>query len=80
MPRSRRFSTVHGSVLALLLGAWFTWCPEQSAAVPNFIFPDSGYEKLFFGDVKGLSAKQLRISRNEIFARHGYPFSSAALR
>jgi hypothetical protein len=36
-------------------------------------------KQLTDADLSGLSADQLRMARNEIFARHGYPFQSADL-
>jgi len=44
------------------------------------LFPNSSFEKLSRSMVQALSLPELSIARNEIFARHGYPFRSAALR
>jgi len=40
------------------------------------IIPDSQYRYLTTSDLRGLSAWQLNIARNEIYARHGRPFDS----
>ncbi|WP_179295547.1 TcaA 3rd/4th domain-containing protein [Bacillus sp. FJAT-45350] len=45
----------------------------------GFIFPDSHYRKLIRSEVSSLSKGELRIARNEIYARHGYPFQSEDL-
>ena len=36
--------------------------------------------KLTYNDIRSLSKPQLRILRNEIYARHGYIFKSADLK
>ncbi|MGH9331069.1 MAG: caspase family protein [Vicinamibacterales bacterium] len=67
--------------------------PQQQAAVPppepppvqqpdygsGFIFPDSSNRRLSREELSGLSAADLRIARNEIFARRGRFFRSADL-
>ncbi len=40
----------------------------------DYIIPESSSRKLTRKDVKGKSARQLRIARNEIYARHGRLF------
>lgn len=46
----------------------------------GFIFPDSDRRLLTLGDLRGLSSDELRIARNEIFARRGRYFDSADLK
>jgi hypothetical protein len=41
------------------------------------IIPDSSTRRLTRNDTVQLSVAQIRIARNEIFARHGFTFSSA---
>lgn len=41
----------------------------------DYLFPQSSSEYLTDDDVKNLSANELAIARNEIFARYGYIFS-----
>jgi hypothetical protein len=57
--------------------------PVQAAAQPSsngsFVIPDSGRRMLTPADLAGLSAQQLKIARNEIFARHGRIFLGPAL-
>jgi hypothetical protein len=48
-------------------------------AQPDFIFADSDRRLLTADDLRGLSKDELRIARNEIFARRGRYFSSADL-
>ena len=43
-------------------------------------YPVTRIRKLVYGDVANLSASDLRIMRNEIYARHGYIFSSDDLK
>lgn len=51
-----------------------------SATPGGFIFPDSDRRRLTPGDLQRLSKDDLRIARNEIFARRGRYFESADLR
>lgn len=44
-----------------------------------FILPASGDDYLKTSDLKGLSKKDLRLARNEIYARYGYIFKSKEL-
>ena len=48
--------------------------------VPAGIYPFTSLRKVTYDDVAYLSAKELRIMRNEIYARHGYIFKSKDLR
>ena len=47
---------------------------------PPQIFPNSSGRRLTQSEVAGLSPLQIRLARNEIFARHGRPFQDARLR
>jgi hypothetical protein len=40
----------------------------------------TGSRKLTYNDIQGLSASELRIMRNEIYARHGYIFKTEDMR
>lgn len=51
--------------------------PEENRA--DFILPTSGSEPLDAADIAALDRAQLRIARNEIYARHGRIFKSADL-
>lgn len=54
---------------------------EESAVMPeDYILADSGTELLTMEDLKGLSAEECKIARNEIYARHGRKFDDEALR
>ena len=54
---------------------------QPSANVDEgFIFPDSDRRRLTVGELRGLSADQLRIARNEIFARRGRYFKDEMLK
>ena len=44
------------------------------------VYPLTRVRKLTYNDIANCSKSQLRIMRNEIYARHGYIFSSADLR
>jgi hypothetical protein len=46
----------------------------------GFIFPDSDRRLLTLQDLRGLSSDELRIARNEIFARRGRYFEAADLK
>ncbi len=45
----------------------------------DYILPFSGTREVTEADLKGLTLAQLRIARNEIFARHGRQFKDALL-
>jgi hypothetical protein len=45
----------------------------------TYILPDSDKKVLSEEDIATLSKQQLRLARNEIYARHGYVFKSADL-
>lgn len=52
---------------------------NSSTADSSYILPESGTKLLSTSDLQGLSAQQLRIARNEIYARHGRTFKDAEL-
>jgi uncharacterized caspase-like protein len=54
--------------------------PADTRDVGGFIFPDSDRRLLKAGELAGLSKSELRIARNEIYARHGRKFVDAKLR
>ncbi len=45
----------------------------------SYVFPESGYRLLTEADLKGKSARELYIGRNEIYARHGRQFKDKSL-
>jgi uncharacterized caspase-like protein len=59
--------------------------PEQQASIsgrappPALIFPNSSTRLVTFGQLVGMSLPQLRLARNEIYARHGFTFASSEL-
>ena len=53
---------------------------DQSMITEGMILPDSDMRKLTEDDLKGLDADELRIARNEIYARHGRIFTDKKLR
>lgn len=52
---------------------------NTSTAVNGYILPNSSSVLVTEADLAGKSAYQLRLARNEIYARHGRKFSSATL-
>lgn len=46
----------------------------------DYILPDSDKKYLSSSDLEGLTKAELKIARNEIYARHGRMFDDAALR
>lgn len=46
----------------------------------SYVIPDSSSRYLTASDVQGLSSYQLKIARNEIYARHGYIFQTDEMR
>lgn len=51
----------------------------RESADSSFIFESSSTTLLTNGELDGLTKEQLRLARNEIYARHGYIFSSQDL-
>ncbi len=51
----------------------------QDYASSEYILPDSSTRKLTRAELQGLTKEQLRLARNEIFARHGVIFGVADL-
>lgn len=47
---------------------------ETSASDSEYVLPNSDTEKLTRADLEGLTKEQLRLARNEIYARHGMIF------
>lgn len=52
---------------------------EEESDYDEYIIPDSSSRKLTKSDIEYLSSKELRLARNEIYARHGYIFNSQDL-
>ncbi|MGG0300616.1 YARHG domain-containing protein [Bacillus albus] len=50
--------------------------PTTRYVYNGFIFPDSDIRKLTSADLTYLSKEQLKIARNEIYARHGHIFQT----
>jgi uncharacterized caspase-like protein len=53
--------------------------PQRALSASGFIFPDSDRRILSAADVAGLNQQQLRIARNEIYARKGRFFQDQTL-
>ncbi|MGM7634633.1 YARHG domain-containing protein [Bacillus sp. Hm123] len=49
---------------------------EVTPEYAYYILPHSDYTYLTYSDIAGLTKKELRLARNEIYARHGYIFNS----
>ena len=72
-------------VAALGVGAYYFLADKTTATEITYNSADeyyhiTGSRKLTYDDIKGLSNRELRIMRNEIYARHGYIFQDAMLR
>ncbi len=52
---------------------------EDAYVDSQWIFPDSSERLLTDADIAGLSSWELKVARNEIYARHGRRFNSAEL-
>lgn len=52
---------------------------QEEEESPQYILSDSNTEYLSWEDIKELSKEELRIARNEIYARHGRRFQSQDL-
>lgn len=62
---------------------YYYWGPLESSSSnedTEFIFPDSNLRLLTESDINGKSAEELRIAKNEIYARRGRIFTSEDLR
>ena len=53
---------------------------SSGAEAGDYLFPNSSTELLTEDQLKGLSAEQLKLARNEIFARHGRRFTTDSIR
>lgn len=72
-------------VTALGVGAYYFLADKTTTTEITYNSADeyyhiTGSRKLTYDDIKGLSSRELRIMRNEIYARHGYIFQDAMLR
>jgi hypothetical protein len=72
-------------VAALGVGAFYFLADKTTTTEITYNSTDeyyhiTGSRKLTYDDIKGLSNRELRIMRNEIYARHGYIFQDAMLR
>lgn len=72
-------------VTALGVGAFYFLADKTTTTEITYNSTDeyyhiTGSRKLTYDDIKGLSNRELRIMRNEIYARHGYIFQDAMLR
>ena len=56
-----------------------TEATTQAANDSSYILPGSDSSYLGYSDIKYLSSYQLKLARNEIYARHGRLFNDAAL-
>jgi len=85
-PRFRdvQLSDIESANVALFLEAEKRFAavtlPSNAQGRSDFIFPDSDRRLLTPADLNGLTPAQLRIARNEIFARRGRIFDSDDLR
>lgn len=52
---------------------------SDSSEENEYVLPDSAKRKLKKSDLRGLSIEELRIARNEIYARHGRMFDDKKL-
>ena len=52
---------------------------ESVAAEDDYVLPDSDKALLTNADLDGLTQEELRIARNEIYARHGRTFNDPQL-
>lgn len=52
---------------------------EEKGSSPDYILPASDKKVIGEEDIANLTKQQLRIARNEIYARHGYVFKSQDL-
>lgn len=52
---------------------------SDSSEENEYVLPDSANRKLKKSDLKGLSKEELRVARNEIYARHGRKFDDKKL-
>ena len=53
---------------------------EEVQGYSEYILPDSATRLLTYDDIKDLSSKQLKLARNEIYARHGRKFDDDEIR
>ncbi len=57
-----------------------TTAPTQAAGDGEYVLPNSSNSYVSAADLAGLTKAQLRLARNEIYARHGYRFNGEELK
>lgn len=57
----------------------YTFSSSSAYSVPGYIFYDSDTRYLTFDDIRILSPWEIKLARNEIFARHGRLFNTPSL-
>ena len=55
------------------------WTAADEAVLNEYIFPESHFQYLKKWELEGLSKEELKIARNEIYARHGRMFQDDSL-
>ena len=55
------------------------WTEADEAVLNEYIFPESNFQYLKKWELEGLSKEELKIARNEIYARHGRMFQDDSL-
>ena len=55
------------------------WTEADEAVLNEYIFPESHFQYLKEWELEGLSKEELKIARNEIYARHGRMFQDDSL-
>lgn len=53
--------------------------PTRNITSSSYILPHSSTQLLTYNDIRGLSSYQLKLARNEIYARHGRMFTDSSL-
>ena len=86
MKRKAKLLAVSGAAICLAMGAVpFYTMPVQAEQVQEtqysqyYIFADSSQRLLEYNDVCRISNADIRVAKNEIYARHGRKFSSTDL-
>lgn len=64
---------------ARLLGYKYAAIPEEIRLSYEYVIPDSSSRQLVAADIENLTKEELRLARNEIYARHGRIFGSEDL-
>lgn len=77
---STKFQWSEADVIEVTYGGMISPSTYIKPGASDFVFPDSSERRLTAEEVQALDTDRRRIAKNEIYARHNYPFQSEDLK